>query len=190
MKERVLVLAPIGRDAQAASRNLADVQVESVICADVADLVLKLGEGAAAALVTEESFFHGGILPLEGATQAAKRGAELTGQLLAFSRTQRLRTESIDLNGTVMAMEDLLFTTIGATVRIETVLQKDLWPAIADPSQIESVILNLAVNARDAMPDGGRLTISTANVPAENRKKPMELAAGDYVRQHSIPSNT
>jgi signal transduction histidine kinase/CheY-like chemotaxis protein len=118
---------------------------------------------------------------LEGATHAAQRGAKITSQLLAFSRTQRLQTEPIDLNSIVTRMGDLLFRTIGATVRIETILENNLWQATADPSQIESVILNLAVNARDAMPNGGRLTISTANVPREERNKPVELAAGDYV---------
>ena len=118
---------------------------------------------------------------LEGATHAAQRGAKITSQLLAFSRTQRLQTEPIDLNSIVTRMGDLLFRTIGATVRIETILENNLWQATADPSQIESVILNLAVNARDAMPNGGRLTISTANVPREERNKPAELAAGDYV---------
>jgi signal transduction histidine kinase/CheY-like chemotaxis protein len=118
---------------------------------------------------------------LEGATHAAKRGAKITAQLLAFSRTQRLQTEPIDLNSIVTRMGDLLFRTIGATVRIETVLENNLWQATADPSQIESVVLNLAVNARDAMSNGGRLTISTANVPREERNKPAELAAGDYV---------
>jgi signal transduction histidine kinase len=344
MKERVLILAPIGRDAQAAAQNLAGDDIDCVICADVGDLLLKLDKGGAAALVTEEAFLSGGtesleqwvagqpawsdfpfiILTsratsavtqayrmrllrslgnvsllerplnavtltssvqaalrgrrrqyeikdylleranaaarledlvrkrtrqiqlanrelqreiserkqaeaalqqaqkmemigqmtggvahdfnnlltavlgnlelatrrcsdeklrryLEGATQAAKRGAKLTGQLLAFSRTQRLKTETVDLNGIVTAMGDLLFTTIGATVRIETILQKDLWSAIADASQIESVILNLAVNARDAMPDGGRLTISTSNVAATDTSKPYELTTGDYV---------
>ena len=344
MNERVLILAPIGRDAQAAAHNLAAVHIDSAICVDIADLFQKLNEGGAAALVTEEALLSAGteyledwvtnqppwsdfpfvILTsratsaaaqayrirllqklgnvsllerplnavtlmstvqaalrarrrqyeikdylleresaaaqledlvrkrtrqiqlanrelrreiaerkqaeaalqqaqkmemigqmtggvahdfnnlltavlgnlelatrrasdekiqryLEGATQAAKRGAKLTGQLLAFSRTQRLKTESVDLNGIVTAMGDLLFTTIGATVRIETILQKDLWPAIADPSQIESVILNLAVNARDAMPEGGRLTISTSNVGDSDPRKPYELGAGDYV---------
>jgi signal transduction histidine kinase/CheY-like chemotaxis protein len=119
---------------------------------------------------------------LEGAAQAAKRGAKLTSQLLAFSRRQRLQVEPIDVNSIVTAMGDLLFRTIGGTVRIETILEKGLWRATADPSQIESVILNLAVNARDAMPYGGRLTISTANVSRGDKSKPPELAEGDYVR--------
>jgi len=118
---------------------------------------------------------------LEGATQAAQRGAKITSQLLAFSRTQRLQIEPIDLNAIVTAMGDLLFRTIGATIRIETRLEGSLWPATADPSQIESVILNLAVNARDAMPDGGRLTITTANIPHGDSSKPAELPPGDYV---------
>jgi CheY-like chemotaxis protein len=118
---------------------------------------------------------------LDGATQAAQRGAKITSKLLAFSRTQRLQTEPIDLNAIVTAMGDLLFRTIGATVRIEAILERRLWQAAADPSQIESVILNLAVNARDAMPDGGRLTITTANVPHGDRSKPVELSPGDYV---------
>src|SRR4029079_213263 len=100
---------------------------------------------------------------LAGATQAAQRGAKLTGQLLAFSRTQRLQTEPTDLNALVSGMGDLLFRTIGSTVRIETVLQKGLWPAMIDGSQIELRVLNLAINARDAMPGGGRLTITTSN---------------------------
>src|SRR6478752_4547967 len=118
---------------------------------------------------------------LEGATHAAQRGAKITSQLLAFSRTQRLQTEPIDLNSIVTRMGDLLLRTIGATVQIKTVLENNLWQATADPSQMESVILNLALNARDAMPNGGRLTISTTNVPREERNKPSELAAGDYV---------
>ena len=117
---------------------------------------------------------------LAGATQAAQRGAKLTGQLLAFSRTQRLQTEPTDLNALVSGMGDLLFRTIGSTVRIETVLQKELWPAMIDPSQIELVILNLAINARDAMPGGGRLTITTSNANSTD-PKPAELGWGDYV---------
>jgi signal transduction histidine kinase len=342
--QRILVLAPIGRDASAAAHHLAESDLACVICADLADLTSKLREGAAAALVTEEAFLQGSTQAiekwvanqpawsdfpfivltsratspaahayrlrlleslgnvsmlerplntvtlissvraalrarrrqyevqdhlfdretseahledlvrertiqleqaneqlrqqiaerrqaeaalqqaqkmevigqmtggvahdfnnlltavlgnlelairrgadegirryLEGATHAAQRGAKLTSQLLAFSRTQRLQTEPIDLNSIVTRMGELLFRTIGGTVRIETILENNLWRATADPSQIESVILNLAVNARDAMPNGGRLTISTTNVPREERNKPAELAAGDYV---------
>jgi CheY-like chemotaxis protein len=101
---------------------------------------------------------------LKNATQAAERGATLTHQLLAFARKQQLQLQAVDLNQLVSNMGDLLFRTIGATVQIETVLQKELWPAVADPTQVELVILNLALNARDAMPSGGRLTVATANV--------------------------
>ncbi|HEY7299120.1 MAG TPA: ATP-binding protein [Xanthobacteraceae bacterium] len=343
-KERILVLAPIGRDASAAAQHLVEINLYSVVCADLDDLHQRLREGAAVALVTEEAFYHRGTLTLEqwvasqppwsdfpfiilttramsgaaqayrrrllqslgnvsllerplnavtlisavqaalrarrrqyevqehlldrdssaahledvvrertrqlvqaneqlrqqiagrrqveaalqqaqkmevvgqmtggvahdfnnlltavlgnlelalrrgsdqsirryleGATQAAQRGAKLTAQLLAFSRTQRLQIEPIDLNAIVTTMGDLLFRTIGGTVRIETILEKDIWRATADPTQIESIILNLAVNARDAMPNGGRLTISTSNVPRMQRDKPRELTEGDYV---------
>jgi signal transduction histidine kinase len=343
-EHRVLVLAPIGRDAHAAVQHLAENEVDSIVCDNIDDLLIKLGEGASTALVTEEAFLRGGTHALEkwvasqppwsdfpfivltsraisaatqayrmrlleslgnvsllerplnavtlmsgvrsalrarsrqyevqahlldrekfaerleiqvqertkqlaqaneelrqqiaerrqveaalqqaqkmevigqmtggvahdfnnlltavlgnlelaarrgkdenirrylaGATQAAQRGAKITSQLLAFSRTQRLQTQPIDLNAIVTAMGDLLFRTIGATVRIETILERSLWPATADPSQIESVILNLAVNGRDAMPDGGRLTIATVNVPHGDRSKPAELPPGDYI---------
>jgi signal transduction histidine kinase/ActR/RegA family two-component response regulator len=118
---------------------------------------------------------------LAGATHAAQRGAKLTSQLLAFSRRQRLETEPTDLNALVSGMSDLLFRTIGSTIRIETVLHKGLWPALIDASQIELVILNLAINARDAMPGGGRLTITTSNINIQDAKRPRELAAAEYV---------
>jgi signal transduction histidine kinase/CheY-like chemotaxis protein len=118
---------------------------------------------------------------LSNAERAARRGAELTNKLLAFARKQHLKAEVTDLNALVSSMGDLLFRTIGSTVRIETVLRKDLWPAVVDASQIELVILNLALNARDAMPDGGRLTVATTNVGASDPTRPSELSAGDYV---------
>jgi PAS domain S-box-containing protein len=113
------------------------------------------------------------------ARAAAERGARLTHQLLAFSRKQRLMPTLVDLNRLVSEASDMLFRTIGATVRIETVLPKDLWPALIDPTQIELVLLNLAINARDAMPNGGRLTIRTANVGRSHA--PSCLTPGDYV---------
>jgi PAS domain S-box-containing protein len=116
---------------------------------------------------------------LRSARAAAERGARLTHQLLAFSRKQRLAPTALDLNRLVSEATDLLFRTIGATVRIETVLTERLWPALVDPTQIELVLLNLAINARDAMPTGGCLTIRTANVG--RRRAPSCLTPGDYV---------
>jgi len=101
---------------------------------------------------------------VRAARAAAERGARLTHQLLAFSRKQRLAPTPLDLNRLVSEASDMLFRTIGAIIRIETVLTDGLWPALVDPTQIELVLLNLAINARDAMPEGGRLTIRTANV--------------------------
>ena len=110
---------------------------------------------------------------------AAERGARLTHQLLAFSRKQHLAPTPLDLNRLVSKASDLLFRTIGSTVRIETVLTDGLWPALVDHTQIELVLLNLAINARDAMPAGGRLTIRTANVSRSDA--PPDLRPGDYV---------
>jgi len=122
---------------------------------------------------------EGSLRRLRSARAAAERGARLTHQLLAFSRKQRLVPTPLDLNRLVSEASDLLFRTIGATVRTETVLTEGLWPALVDPTQIELVLLNLAINARDAMPAGGRLTIRTANVSRSDA--PPDLRPGDYV---------
>ncbi len=113
------------------------------------------------------------------ALRAAKRGASLTHQLLAFSRKQHLEVAPIDLNDLVRGMGDLLRHTLGGRVRVELALGTGLWPALIDPNQIESVILNLAINARDAMTDGGVLTIETANERCPARVGGIE--PGDYV---------
>ncbi len=99
----------------------------------------------------------------DSAMQGARRAATLTQRLLAFSRRQPLDPKPIDANKLVAEMSELLRRTLGETVVLETVLAGGLWRTQADPNQLENVILNLAVNARDAMPDGGRLTIETAN---------------------------
>ena len=101
---------------------------------------------------------------LSNAYQAANRGAELTKRLLAFSRNQPLDPRPLDANRLVAGMSDLLDRTLGETIAVETVGSAGLWPIEADAPQLEAAILNLAINARDAMPDGGKVTIETANV--------------------------
>jgi CheY-like chemotaxis protein len=118
---------------------------------------------------------------LSGALQAAQRGSKLTAQLLAFARKQHMQAEPTDLNALVSGMGDLLVRSIGATVRIETSLQHGLWPAMVDPSQVELIILNLALNARDAMPEGGLLRIATTNSRQDDPARPHALGlAGDF----------
>ncbi len=112
---------------------------------------------------------------------AAERGATLTAQLLAFSRRQRLEARPIDLNDTVAGMRDLLQSSMGGAVRLDTRLRPDLWPALVDPTQIELIILNLAINARDAMEVGGSLTVSTDNITLGQPDHPEEPPPGDYV---------
>ena len=96
------------------------------------------------------------------ALQGAQRAASLTERLLAFSRRQPLEPKPIDLNHVVRDMTELLHRTLGEQVELEGVLAPRLWPIEADQNQLESAILNLAVNARDAMPEGGKLTIETS----------------------------
>ena len=115
---------------------------------------------------------------LEMMRTAAERGAKL----LAFSRRQRLEPKPVDLNETVAGMRDLLQSTMGGSVRIEMVMHEGLWPALVDPTQIELIILNLAINARDAMEVGGGLTVETANVILpDGPRRPEEPPAGDYL---------
>ncbi len=100
---------------------------------------------------------------LESALDGANRAATLTGRLLAFARRQPLNPTPLDANKFVAGMSDLLRRSLGEEIRLETILAGGLWRTHADPSQLEGALLNLAVNARDAMPDGGRLTIETGN---------------------------
>jgi signal transduction histidine kinase len=112
---------------------------------------------------------------------AAERGAKLTDQLLSFSRRQRLEPRSLDLNETVVGMRDLLQSTMGGSIHIHTELQRGLWPALVDPTQLELAILNLAINARDAMQVGGALKVSTANFTLGPALYPEDPPAGEYV---------
>jgi CheY-like chemotaxis protein len=112
---------------------------------------------------------------------AAERGAKLTDQLLSFSRRQRLEPRSLDLTDAVNAMRDLMQSTLGGSIRIDANLRRDLWPAMADPTQLELAVLNLAINARDAMEVGGNLHVETSNVVLGPPAAPEEPPAGEYV---------
>lgn len=112
---------------------------------------------------------------------AAERGAKLTDQLLSFSRRQRLQPKTLDLNEVLSGMRDLIQSTIGGSVQIETKFGEGLWAAMVDPTQLELAVLNLAINARDAMEVGGALEVSTRNVTLGPPSVPEEPPPGDYV---------
>jgi PAS domain S-box-containing protein len=120
---------------------------------------------------------------LDAAAEGARRASLLTQRLLAFSRQQPLQPEAVDVNKLVSGMSDLLRHSIGADVRLETVLAGGLWRTHADPNQLENIVLNLAVNARDAMQEGGRLTIETQNAHLDDRYVAAHpgMNAGQYV---------
>jgi signal transduction histidine kinase len=120
---------------------------------------------------------------MDNAQKGAERAATLTQRLLAFSRRQPLAPKPIDLDRLVAGMGDLLHRALGEIVELETVSTAGLWRVEADPNQLEAMVLNLAVNARDAMPEGGKLTIETANVRLDEQYAMghAEVAPGSYV---------
>ncbi|MGE7993637.1 response regulator [Pseudomonas sp. NPDC089554] len=114
--------------------------------------------------------------------EAGERGAKLTSQLLAFSRRQRLEPVPLNLNGTLTGLEELLRRTLGGNISVRLDLDQRLWPALTDPTQTEMIILNLAINARDAMQAGGQLTLSTRNTCIDARpQRPEDPDPGEYV---------
>lgn len=120
---------------------------------------------------------------VDAAKDGARRAAQLTQRLLAFSRQQPLKPEPVDCNKLVSGMSDLLRRSLGSALQLETVLAGGLWRTHVDPNQLESAVLNLAVNGRDAMGEGGRLTIETANCFLDERyaAEQLGLAVGQYV---------
>jgi signal transduction histidine kinase/CHASE3 domain sensor protein/FixJ family two-component response regulator len=123
------------------------------------------------------------VVNIERSLWAAQRGGTLTGQLLAFARKQPLAPAAIDLSADLPELIPLLRRTLGEHIDVRFVGCDGLWPAMADPVQLESAVLNLALNARDAMPGGGRLTIELANkvLDQDYARAHAEVAAGDYV---------
>jgi PAS domain S-box-containing protein len=120
---------------------------------------------------------------IDGATTAANRAAALTHRLLAFSRRQPLDPKPVSANALVLSMEDLLRRTLGEQIALELALADGLWSTKCDPNQLESAILNLVINARDAMPAGGRLTIHTRNAEIDDAAAARQrgMRPGDYV---------
>jgi signal transduction histidine kinase len=111
--------------------------------------------------------------------EAASRGAALVRQLLAFGRKQTLAPKALNVNDVLHGLSELLRSTVGSKVALEVRQDANLWPALIDPGQIDHVILNLAMNARDAMPDGGRLILATGNISLSSSAE--DLPGGDYV---------
>ena len=119
---------------------------------------------------------------LKGALDSANRGAVLTHRLLAFSRRQPVDPRPINLNQVIASVEELLRRSIGETVVMKILPRDDLWLVHCDASQFENALLNLAINARDAMPNGGTLTIETANKLFDATEASQRgLAAGEFV---------
>ena len=121
---------------------------------------------------------------IDRALDGVGRGAALTNQLLAFARRQSLQPTRFDVNECIASLSELLRGTLGGEITLQAQCQDDVWLAEADPHQLETALLNLAINARDAMPDGGNLTIATANttLDAQAVAASPDVEPGDYVR--------
>jgi CheY-like chemotaxis protein len=120
---------------------------------------------------------------MDNAMTSAQRAASLTHRLLAFSRQQTLDPKSVDVEELMSGMADMLTRTLGEQVRLKIATGEGIWPALSDVNQLENAVLNLAINARDAMPDGGVLTIETTNtvLDAARAAQHADIKAGDYV---------
>jgi len=132
-------------------------------------------------LLTTQTNENGLLRLVHNAAGSVELGQSLTRQLLAFARKQVLLPKPVDLNRVLGSIGNLVETSIGSGIAIEIRKQPGLWKALVDPGQIELVLLNLVINARDAMPDGGTVTIQTGNVVLSAIDRPVDLPAGEYV---------
>ena len=142
---------------------------------------LLTGIGGSLELLAREVTTERGRRLLEAARRSTERGAKLTGQLLAFARRQRLEPQPLDLNALVEGMAGLLRSTLGGAVEVETRLAAALPNALADATQVELAVLNIAINARDAMPEGGTIVVSTAEVETGPPQRAEDPPAGRHV---------
>ena len=169
------------RELRQAQRMEAVGQLTAGIAHDFNNLMTAVLGSLELLLRRRERLDERAVRLIDGARSAAQRGAALTGQLLAFSRQQHIHAAPVDMNRTLESLLPLLRSTIGATIAIEYRLDPALSHALADPTQLELALLNLAINARDAMPGGGVMTITSANVTRGPPSRPEEPEPGEYV---------
>ncbi|WP_343210950.1 PAS domain-containing protein [Ancylobacter lacus] len=155
-------------ETEAALRQAQKMEAVGQLTGGIAHDFNNLLTGVTGALELLQSRLHQGRLAevekyISAAQNASRRAASLTHRLLAFSRRQTLDPKPTDVNRLVMGMEEMIRRTVGPQVALEVVTAGGLWPTFVDPPQLENALLNLCINARDAMPDGGRITIETAN---------------------------
>jgi signal transduction histidine kinase len=128
---------------------------------------------------------------IAAALGATSRAAALTHRLLAFSRRQTLDPKPINTDKLIAEMQEMVQRTVGPEIEVEVVGTAGLWPALVDPNQLENALLNLCINARDAMPDGGRLTITTANASVDERSaRELDMAPGQYIALSVMDTGT
>ena len=199
LKDRLVRLGPAILDALTRARQRRSLKQleEQLLQAQKMEAVGQLAGGVAhdfnnilTAIVGYTDLLAAELAPdarqhedLEEIRKAARRAAALTRQLLSFSRKQVLEPRIVDVNGVVMNLDKMLRSLISENIEFTMQLAEDLDAARVDPNQLEQVIMNLAINARDAMPDGGRLTIETANaeLDADYAAKHVSVIPGDYV---------
>ncbi|UJW80740.1 ATP-binding protein [Hydrogenophaga sp. SL48] len=175
-------IAELNARLQKSQRMEAIGQLTGGIAHDFNNLLLVVS-GSAEMMLEEVTGHPDQIQLLQSITKAARRGGALTQRLLAFAGKQALDPKPLDLNRLVAGLDPMLRRTLGEHIQIELIRAGGLWPALVDQSQLENALLNLCLNARDAMPGGGRLTIETANVRLDEAyaARTGDIPPGQYV---------